>query len=132
MKKIPTWLATVVVLVLVTYISLDQNPFHAHRYVFTIKADKVVHFIMYFVLTSVVIFDIAKKIYPAEIDDILLIVIPLMTTTYGILMECIQGLMDLGRDFSLEDIIANLVGCAISYLFMKFYFLKRIDDIMRS
>lgn len=78
------------------------------------QLDKLVHFIMYLALSWSVLlaFDIAGK--PRK-----RIVIWVLVVGYGILLEFLQGILPIGRQFSYYDMIANLTGC-ISGLYIHY------------
>ena len=76
--------------------------------------DKLAHFAFYFIMSS-----LALRIKKSKDLGPLMLVI-LGTAAYGVLMECLQHWMDLGRHFDYFDILANisgsLTGAAIFYL----------------
>jgi len=74
--------------------------------------DKIVHFIMYFTLTSVIIFENRKRIK----DKWILILISLIPVCFGILMEILQSLLTTSRTGSFYDIVFNCMGVLCSVL----------------
>ena len=64
LKIIPNWVISTVVLLLIIYISLDSNPLDINSIILFEGADKLIHFIMYFVLCSAYIIDYAKSRMP--------------------------------------------------------------------
>lgn len=68
-------------------------------------ADKVVHFLMYFIFSILFSWAIRVEIKYSR----LFFVIPI-TITWGIFMEIMQFSMHLGRSFSWYDMLANSMG----------------------
>lgn len=131
-KNVPTCLTTVALSALIVYLSLDSNPFDVNRVRLFEGADKLVHCVIYFCLSAVCVFDCAKIIYPNRLKTVLVILCACVAFMFSLLMELLQEFMNVGRAASLGDIIANLIGISGGYCFMKYYFLKRFNDIMRS
>lgn len=131
-KNVPTCLTTVALSALIAYLSLDSNPFDVNRVKLFEGADKLVHCIMYFCLSVVCIFDCAKVFYPNRLKTLLVVLCACIAFMFSMLMELLQGVMEIGRAASLGDMIANLIGTLGGLFFMKYYFLKRFNDIMRS
>lgn len=131
-RKVPVCITSVILTALITYLSLDGNPFDVNRVRLFEGADKVAHCIMYFCLSSVYIFDCAKILYPKKTGFVSVAFCAYMAFMFSLLMEILQELMGIGRAASIGDVIANLAGALGGYFFMKYYFLKRFNDIMRS
>lgn len=91
----------------------DLSPFYFEG------IDKFVHFIMYFVLMSVMIFENRS----AERKKILFIsIIPFL---YGLIIELLQSLLTTSRSGSVYDLLFNTAGIIFSlflYLLLGKYF----------
>jgi VanZ family protein len=74
--------------------------------------DKIVHFGMYFVLMSVIVFE-NKKFIKAPSNLFLIGLIPLF---YGILLEILQSSLTTTRTGSIYDALFNGAGILISIL----------------
>jgi VanZ family protein len=74
--------------------------------------DKFVHFLMYFSLMSVIIFENRRTLNSLE----LLFLVSLIPFLYGILMEILQLTLTLSRTGSILDVIANSAGILVSLL----------------
>lgn len=74
--------------------------------------DKIVHFLMYFGLMSVIIFENRKTLETAGI----LFLTALIPLFYGILMEILQAIFTATRTGSFYDIIFNSAGILVSLL----------------
>lgn len=130
-KVIPLGVSSVIVLVLIAYLSLDRDPFDASKTILFPGADKVIHGIMYFTLSVVFCFDYIKQRGCRPIKTYCLCICALVAFAYSVLMEYLQGIMDIGRSASIYDAIANFVGALLGLIFMKCVFLARIYDITR-
>ena len=125
-------LLSILVLALIAYISLDSDPFDANRIQLFPGADKVIHGIMYFTLSSVFCFDYIKQRNNRVIKFYCLCICALLAFIYSVLMEYLQGVMDLGRSASVLDAVANFIGAFMGLIFMKYVFLERLYDKTRS
>lgn len=88
-------------------------------------ADKLVHFVMYMVLTYLLLRSLAKENLLASRKWLAVII--LIPIILGILMEFIQGQYLVERNFELLDIIANISGTLIACIFYKIFNKKRKD-----
>lgn len=76
-------------------------------------ADKLVHAAMYFVLSILILWTFhAKKIARWKLYSFVI--------GWGLLMECLQILMNAGRHFSYADIVANITGVALGIALYNF------------
>lgn len=80
--------------------------------------DKIVHFVFYFVLYSLVYFGYNK--FSKNIQYILLFLVFI----YGIGIECIQHYFIVRRYFDFGDVIANFGGSIASLIVLKMFILK--------
>ncbi len=78
-----------------------------------IDYDKVVHVIFYSVMSYLLLRSIAKN----QFKYILLSII--LCSSYGAMIEYLQGALDLGRYFDYYDIIANIIGSLIGALIYR-------------
>ncbi|MCX6330061.1 MAG: VanZ family protein [Bacteroidia bacterium] len=74
--------------------------------------DKVIHFIMYFVFMSVILFENRKRV--GRTGNLFLIA--LIPFFFGALMELLQSLLTSSRSGSIYDLIFNLAGILFSVL----------------
>jgi VanZ family protein len=74
--------------------------------------DKIVHFLMYFSLMSVLILENRNTIR-SNLQLFMIAIIPLF---YGILMEILQSTLTVSRSGSIYDAIFNLAGIIVSLL----------------
>ncbi len=110
-------LSLLVWLMIVTVLSLMPDT-GVHVELFP-NQDKLVHFIFYLVMTFLLrgLYQMNQKRWHWKAI--------LLASTYGFVLECIQGALIEGRHFDYLDIIANIIGSFIgSYLF---YLLRKND-----
>jgi VanZ family protein len=104
---------TILVALIILYLSLtNSQTFNKIPLVDIPNLDKVVHFGMYFVLMSVIIFENRKTITNTS----LLFLTGLIPLFYGILMEILQATLTITRSGSFFDALANAAGILISIL----------------
>ena len=78
-----------------------------------IDYDKVVHVLFYLGMTYLLLRSISRK----QTKIILLTIV--ICSGYGVIMECLQGVLDLGRHFDYYDIIANIIGSLVGALIYR-------------
>ena len=78
--------------------------------------DKIVHFLMYVLLTYLVLLNVKPK--KCLVKESIFVV--LSCILYGIVIEVIQEVMKLGRSFDFFDVLANSAGvfCALTCYFI--------------
>lgn len=104
---------SILVALLIMYLSLTSSGTFEKVSFFNISfIDKIVHFGMYFVLMSVIIFE-NRKTFKSIGQIFLIALIPLF---YGILMEILQATFTLSRYLSIYDVIFNSAGILVSLL----------------
>lgn len=121
---IPVGLMSIIILGVIAYVSLDGDPFDAHRIILFEGADKVIHAIMYLTLTAVFLFDLAKYRRTDMLSVKYFVISAVTAFIYSGLMEYLQHIMGLGRSASVGDLVANFVGVCLGVLLMKCCFLK--------
>lgn len=121
---IPSGIPSVIMIALVSYFSLTDNPVGATISLFP-GSDKVVHFIMYFVTTTTFIYDYTKLKFPHYTVLSKEILITFIAATMGLLMECGQLALSNHRCFEALDIVANTVGAFTAFGVSKFFLIHR-------
>ena len=130
LKAIPNWILSTMVLLLVTYISLDSNPMNINRIVLFKGADKLIHFIMYFVLCSTFIIDYAKSRMPHHTKIGTELSFCCLCIALGLLFEILQVTITEYRTFEIYDLIANTIGSIVGFLVMHFIGLHQLRRSM--
>lgn len=104
---------SILVALLIMYLSLTSSDTFNKVSFFNISfLDKIVHFGMYFVLMSVIIFE-NRKTFKNTGHLFLIALIPLF---YGVLMEILQSTLTVSRSGSFYDVIFNSAGILASLL----------------
>jgi VanZ family protein len=104
---------SIVVALIIMYLSLiSSNTFDKVSFSRIAHFDKFVHFLMYFCLTSVILFDNRRNIKSTK-HLFLISLIPFM---YGILIEILQSTLTITRTGSYFDAIFNTIGIIASLL----------------
>lgn len=115
---------SLILALIIAYLSLANAKTFSEVPLYNIPfADKIVHFIMYFSLMSVIIFENRK--YPKSTGQ--LIFLALIPFLYGALMEILQSTLTISRSGSIYDAAANLAGVVASVLLwvlIKPFFMK--------
>jgi VanZ family protein len=128
--SIPQWLRatlSLAYLVLVAFLSLLPPNDFPELPLFA-GADKVVHTCMYLGLTW-----LACWAMHAEIKNNWYYLIVFLSISWGVIMECFQFLMHLGRSFDFYDMISNTVGTVIGVtIYIVMAQLKRRIDTRRT
>jgi len=97
----------------ILYLSLSGAETYDKISIFSFPgADYIVHFMMYFVLTSVIVFEHRKGIGKIRI----LLFISLIPLFYGALLELLQSWLTVSRTGSLADLLSNLAGITVSII----------------
>lgn len=81
-----------------------------------LQADKIIHFVFYFVFSWLLLYGISKN--KPSINSWLLLTF-ILASSYGIIIEVIQGLWVPKRNFDYFDIIANIIGALTAVLLFK-------------
>ena len=127
-RKIPAYMPTAVVLVVILYLTLLPQPLGEEDIHLFEGADKVVHFIMFGGLTGTFIFDRYRISKSLKLKGALFAAV--CSTMLGVIIEILQDVMALGRggnDF--WDAAANTLGafCAV-YICYRLHWINVIID----
>ena len=109
MKAVITRLPTTAWSVIIVIASLNSSE-NLNEIKFDIPGlDKMVHFIMYGVLSFLLLWTV-DKVSKTRLKLQNLIVVILVSSGFGILMEILQKTLTTVRNFDIYDIIANIIG----------------------
>lgn len=104
---------SILVVLIIMYLSLANSDTFEEVSFFNIPyLDKIMHFVMYFGLMSVIIFENRKTIKSKGS----LFLIALIPFFYGILMEILQSTLTASRFASFYDVLFNSAGILVSLL----------------
>ena len=120
---IPFGVPSLFITALVSYFSLTNNPVGAALLPFA-GADKVAHFIMYFVTTIVYIYDYVRMKYPHHTVLGKEMLITAFAMLVGIVMECGQLAFSNHRCFEVLDLVANCSGALAGFAVQHWWLIK--------
>ena len=104
---------SILVALIILYLSLaSSETFSKVHFINIPHIDKIIHFLMYSGLMSVIIFE-NRKLVNSKSRLMLVALIPFF---YGILMEILQTTITTSRSGSIFDVMANSAGIIISSL----------------
>lgn len=113
---------TIVVWVVITYLSLARDPVHTQGLHLFEGADKVVHGCMYLALVVVGSFDLYRAGRPSVRGSLRWLAVAVV---WGGVMELLQGAMGLGRSADWLDFAANSCGALVGFV-LSLYGLPRL------
>jgi VanZ family protein len=117
LKMVKKSILSIFVAMVILYLSLtDSQSFDKVPFFNIPHFDKIAHFLMYFGLMSVIVFEHTNAINGRT----QLSLIALIPFTYGILMEILQLTIAANRSGSIYDVMANSAGIIVSALLWLF------------
>ncbi len=121
LNRIPPMLPTIVVTIVILYLTLYPDPVPSDMMPLFPYADKVVHLLMFLGMGGCLLFDLGR------IDKIvvglkLLICCVLIASLFGGLIELLQGMMAMGRSCDVYDWLADSVGAIVGVALSYFVF----------
>lgn len=125
----PSGILSTALTLVILYLSLDPNPVDQPSFLSFYGADKIVHFLMYFALTSAYLFDYAIFKYPHRTRVNKEFALTAVAILLGGVIEVLQLYMGLGRSMSMGDFLADAAGAILGLLFLKYYIYKKIRSV---
>lgn len=110
--KLPSWSASVVVLIVILVLTLDSNPVQIDL-PNIVGIDKLVHGIMFGGLAMSICLDIQRRNWSALIGIGSVIVAIVISSVVGVTVEMLQYWMVNGRTYETYDIVADVVGAFV-------------------
>ena len=108
-----TWWPTMIVIAVILYATLNDNPLGADELPIFPGADKVVHAIMFGFLSVMLLLDYQRKHGWRETGSGVMLIAAFISSALGILIEFIQRWMAMGRGFDPGDMVADVAGVVI-------------------
>lgn len=110
--KLPSWSASVVVLIVILVLTLDSNTVQIDL-PNIVGIDKLVHGIMFGGLAMSICLDIQRRNWSALIEIGSVIVAIVISSVVGVIVEMLQYWMANGRTYETYDIVADVVGAFV-------------------
>ena len=120
-KAIPLWVVSIIIMIIITYCSLDDNPLDINSVKLFKGADKVIHFVMYFTLCAAFIFDYAKMRMPHHTKFSSESAFTTLAFLVGLILEILQANLTETRTFDIYDITANTLGAVSALVIIKLW-----------
>ena len=112
--KIPAYLPTTIVLLLLFYLTLVPQPLPPIK-VPMLNADKLVHIAMMWGVSGTIMFDYKRRERQRILPLSVKLCIMLGTIALGAIIELLQGTDFINRGCDLWDGVANAIGCVIAF-----------------
>lgn len=110
LQRLPAWILTVITLAAVLWLTLAPHPLGDQEPPLFPGADKVVHAIMFGVLTFVALVDWARSRDFRSVRWPVCILMATHSSLLGIAIEFIQRSMGMGRSYDPIDMVADISG----------------------
>lgn len=110
--KLPSWSASVVVLIVILVLTLDSNTVQIDL-PNIVGIDKLVHGIMFGGLAMSICLDIQRRNWSALIGIGSVIVAIVISSVVGVTVEMLQYWIANGRTYETYDIVADVVGAFV-------------------
>ena len=110
--KLPSWSASVVVLIVILVLTLDSNPVQIDL-PNIVGIDKLVHGIMFGGLAMSICLDIQRRNWSVLIGIGSVIVAIVISSVVGVTVEMLQYWIANGRTYETYDIVADVVGAFV-------------------
>lgn len=110
--KLPSWSASVVVLIVILVLTLDSNTVQIDL-PNIVGIDKLVHGIMFGGLAMSICLDIQRRNWSALIGIGSVIVAIMISSVVGVTVEMLQYWIANGRTYETYDIVADVVGAFV-------------------
>lgn len=124
--NIPSWTMTVIVVLVITLMLLLPEPLpdDVYRINWFEGADKVVHGLMFAALGAAIIIDcrLSRRTSSWVRSHVFMALAFAVAaaTAYGAFMECVQQLLDMGREGSWGDLAADAIGALVGAMTFSF------------
>lgn len=128
---IPVGVPSALIIILDAYLSLASKPVPTTVHLFE-GADKVVHFLLYLVVTLIFIYDYSKFKYPHHTKLNIELVLMAVSMLLGLIMESLQLSLTVDRSFEFLDIVANVSGAAVGFLIQRLWLMHEFRKIHAS
>jgi len=93
------------------------------------QPDKIGHLGIYCIFVSIMLWGAYRNFRPDKIPLPVVIFIILFAIFYGISMEFMQSYFFSSRNFDVLDILANIIGCLIGMVSLRFFYRRKNDNL---
>lgn len=93
------------------------------------QPDKIGHLGIYCIFVSIMLWGAYRNFRPDKIPRHVIVFILLFAIFYGISMEFMQSHFFSGRNFDVLDILANIIGCLIGMVSLRFFYRQKNDNL---
>ncbi len=128
--KIPAGVLSIVAIALDLYLSLASKPVPSDLQLFE-GADKVVHLVMYLLITLAFLYDYTKYRHPHHTQASKEVFLACVAMVLGLILEALQLVMSMGRSFEAADIVADCLGAVIALLLYRLWISKLYRKFLR-
>lgn len=130
LKAIPVGVLSALAVLLVAYFSLDADPLGDTNLMLFPGSDKVGHFLLYLGTAMVFILDYAKFKLPHHTKLNMELMYTCCAMVLGLIMEVGQLVLSNGRTYDMLDVVANCLGAATGFGYMRLWGLHRFRRTM--
>lgn len=122
MQKLRWW-PTALIAGAILWLTLAPHPLPENDVQWFEGADKVVHAIMFFALTTAVLFDYRSGVKSVRLKSVVSFSVGVVV--FAALDEWAQGLMNMGRTTDPVDFLADCIGILVSSSLFSFIYIRR-------
>lgn len=121
LSAIPPWLPTIIVIIAILWLTLASRPLGDDPPALFPGADKIAHALMFGGLAVTVLFDRQRSHGWHRLQPGFIWSVATASSVFGIMTECLQAMMNMGRGFETADILADIAGAIVfSLLWLLF------------
>lgn len=117
-KLIPTYLASVIITLVLCYLTLVPKPLPNIENPF-LHFDKLVHILMFFIVYIIYAFDYIRQERQHTLSFSVLLVILMITILLGGFIELAQGTALIHRGCDIWDFVADSIGAILAFVFCR-------------
>ena len=118
-KFLLRWWPSALCVAFILYVTLSSKPFdNVYEPLLFEGCDKIIHFLMFGGLTSVMMFDYRRVAGPGRLTPMVVFLIGMLVIAYGVLDEVMQAYLTTTRTGDTLDFGADMLGIAVAALTM--------------
>lgn len=114
LRRLPFFSLSILTTAIILYLTLVPHPIPEDNIPLIPGLDKIVHGIMFGILTLTLSIDYSRKWHDFKaVPLVMLICFGTCSAAFGGLVEIAQGTMGLGREADVADWVADIAGCIV-------------------